>query len=99
MHVECPVHNLHDLLTAICGESDSDIIDGDDGGNDLSDLEGATPISERQRLAMEEALKRSVASGLYPMSSSCEGSSWILDPSKTMSLHSCSWFGQLLCVK
>ena len=70
------------LLTDICEESDGDIVDGDDGGDDLSDLEGVAPTPKCRRLAREEALERSLASGLYPQFSGCEGQSQILDPSK-----------------
>ena len=80
-------------MTGICEESDCDIDD-----DDISDLEGAAPTPQRWKLAREEALERSLASGLYPQFSGCEGPSQFLDPSEKMSFHLCSWFGQHLCV-
>ena len=70
-------------MTGICEESDCDIDDGDDDDDDdLSDLEGAAPTPKRRRLAREEALERSLASGLYPQFSGCEGLFQLLDPSE-----------------
>ena len=74
-------------MTGICEESDCDIDDDDDDDDDdLSDLEGAAPTPKRRRLAREEALERSLASGLYPQFSGCEGPSQFLDPSENNEL-------------
>ena len=56
-------------MTGICEESDCNIDDGNDDDDDdnLSDLEDAARTPKRWRLAREEALERSLASGLYPV--------------------------------
>ena len=54
--------------------------DGDDGGGDDGcDLEGLAPTLKHCKLAREEALKKSRASGCYPIW--CEGPAQLLDPS------------------
>ena len=85
------------LITDISEESDDDTDDSDDADDDVSDLEGAAPTPKHQRLAREEALERSLASGLYPQFIVRDRHSHLIQV-KTMSLHSCSWFGQHLYV-
>ena len=71
------------LITGISEESEDDTDDGDDADDDV---EGAAPTPERQRLAREEALERSLASGLYPQFIGYEGPSQPLDPRKNNEL-------------
>ena len=61
------------FITGISEESDDDTDDSDDADDDVSDLEGAAPTRKRQRLAREEALERSLVSGLYPQFIGYEG--------------------------
>ena len=69
-----------DFFTGICEDSDDDGCDGG-GDNDGCDLEGLAPTPKRRKLAREEALKKSCASGWYPKFDGCEGPAQLLDPS------------------
>ena len=83
-------------MTGIREESHCDINHRDDGCNDLSDLEGVVPTPKCHRLAKEEVLEQSLASGLYPLDvRDCP--SYLIQV-KTLNLHLCSWFIQHLCV-
>ena len=71
------------LITGVCEDSDIDDDDDDDGcdGGDGCDLEGLAPTTKHRKLAREEALKKSRASGCYPKFDWCEGPAQLLDPS------------------
>ena len=64
-----------------------------DGDDDLVDQEGMAPAPKCWRPAMEVALQQSLASGLYPQFSGCEGLSQLLVPSENKELE----FKQLVC--
>ena len=70
----------------MCEESDDDTVGGDDGDDEVGDLEGMASTSKHRRLAREGALERSLVLGLYPQFIGCEGLSQLLDPSENNEL-------------
>ena len=70
---ECTVDdNRTQSILLITGMCEVLHCDGDDGGNDLGDLEGIAPTPKRQKLTSSRGL---LAFGLYPQCSGCEGQS------------------------